>query len=75
MIGAEVPMPVSHISKFKPVELLHHTCAWCEGPMYLTQIGATMNDYDVRTYECAECGNSRTETVKHGPPTAFAPRP
>jgi hypothetical protein len=58
-------MPQSHISKFKPVHALRLSCSWCEGPMFLTQIDRVKPGYDIRTYECAECGNSVTGSSQY----------
>ena len=57
-------MPQSHIYDPARLELSQWTCPMCWARMWLTRIEPDKPSYDKRTFECAQCKFTTTETVK-----------
>ena len=48
------------------IDIPHHpACPNCGKPMWLERIEPHKPDHDQRTFECSECGQSKTEIVKY----------
>ena len=58
-------MPQSHLYDPAGLELSLWTCPMCWARMWLTRIEPDKPGYDKRTFECAQCKFTMTETVKY----------
>ena len=57
-------MTIYQPATFYSASIIRPVCSRCNAQMMLARIEPDKPDHDKRTFECPNCGNELTETVK-----------